>query len=158
MEKLYLDTSVVVKRYITEKGSDLAKEIYQRSDMRELDISFSMWNVGETIGVIDQYQKKGWISESQFADAVDALAGETLRLLRIEALHLLAVDSSELADTWGLVRKHHIYQGDALQLVACVRSNASALVSADKTLLEAARKEGITSANIESPREMSDIL
>lgn len=158
MPKLYLDTNVIVKRYIDEKGSELVSRIYQTSDTKELGICFSAWNVGEAIGVIDQYLRRGWISESQFGTAIGNLAGETLRLLRIDALELLPVGSSELAETWELIRRHHVYQGDALQLVTCARSKANTLVSADKMLLEIAAKEGMVTANIENPQEMSELL
>jgi predicted nucleic acid-binding protein len=157
MAKMYLDSSVIVKRYIAEKGSESVAEIYQKSDTKEIGICFSIWNIGETIGVIDQYQRRGWITEDQFTSAMGGLAGETLRLMRIEALELLPVHSSELSETWDLIRKYHIYQGDAVQIVACVRSKADKLVSADKTLLEIAKKEGIPSVNIENAGEMREL-
>ncbi len=154
MAKLYLDSSAIVKRYIAEKGSESVAEIYQKSDTKEISICFSMWNIGEAIGVIDQYQRRGWITEDQFTSAVGGLAGETLRLMRIEALELLPINSSGLSDAWDLIRRHHIYQGDAIQIVSCAASKADKLVSADKMLLEIAEKEGIRSANIEDAREM----
>ena len=158
MPKLYLDTNVIVKRYIEEKGSESVRQIFERSDTKELGICFSAWNVGEAIGVMDQYLRRGWISEKQFGSALGNLAGETLRLLRIEALELLPIGSSELAETWDLVRRHHIYQGDALQLVTCAHTKADALVSADKKLLEIAAQEGIAAANIENTKAISDLL
>jgi uncharacterized protein len=158
MARLYLDSSAIVKRYIAEKGSESVAEIYQKSDAKEIGICFSMWNIGETVGVIDQYQRRGWITEEQFTSAIGGLAGETLRLMRIEALELLPVSSSELSDTWDLIRRYHIYQADAVQVVACARSKADKLVSADKTLLEIAEKEGIPSANVENAGEMTRLL
>ena len=158
MVKLYLDSNVIVKRYIAEKGSESAAEIYQKSDTKEIGICFSIWNIGETIGVIDQYQRRGWITEDQFTSAIGGLAGETFRLMRIEALELLPVRSSELSETWDLIRRYHIYQADAVQMVACARSKADRLVSADKTLLEIADKEGIPSVNIEDAGEIMKLL
>lgn len=154
MARLYLDSNVIVKRYIAEKGSESATKIYEKSDTKEIGICFSIWNIGETIGVIDQYQRRGWITEDQFTSAMGGLAGETLRLVRIDALELLAVNSSDLSETWDLIRRYHIYQGDAVQIVACAHSKADRLVSADKMLLEIAEKEGIACANIENAQEM----
>lgn len=156
--KLYLDTNVVVKRYVTEKGSDLTREIYQMADAKEIEICFSVWNVGEAIGVIDQYLRRGWITEDQSAEAIGGLAGETIRLMKIEALQLLPLSASGLSETWHLIRKHHIYQGDALQLVTCTQSRADKLVSADKALLEVGKGEGITSVNIEGFVDLSEML
>lgn len=157
MTKLYLDSSVIVKRYVAERGSESAAKIYEESDAREIGICFSVWNIGETVGAIDQYQKRGWITDAQFNKALSGLAGETLRLMRIEALEVLAVTSSALSETWNLTRKHHIYQADALQIVSCAQSKADRFVSADKTLLEVAEQEGIASANIENTRAMAGL-
>jgi uncharacterized protein len=157
MVKLYLDSNVIVKRYIAEKGSQSVAEIYQKSDTKEIGICFSMWNIGETIGVIDQYQRRGWITEDQFTSAIGRLAGETLRLMRIETLELLPLSSSELSETWDLIRRYHICQGDAVQVVACARSKADKLISADKMLLEVAEKEGITSVNVEDAHAMGEL-
>ena len=49
-KNVYLDTSTIVKRYVEEKGSQLADDIYARAEVGALRISFSMWNVGELIG------------------------------------------------------------------------------------------------------------
>lgn len=51
--KLYLDSSVIVKRYVAEEGSEAAARIYEASDAKEMDICFSLWNVGE-LGIAEQ--------------------------------------------------------------------------------------------------------
>ena len=157
MARLYLDSNVIVKRYIAERGSESVAEIYQRSDTKEIGICFSIWNIGETVGVIDQYQRRGWITEGQFTGAISGLAGETLRLMRIEALELLPVGSSELSETWDLIRRYHIYQGDAVQIIACKSSKADKLISADKMLLDVAEKEGLPSVNVEDGHAMEEL-
>jgi uncharacterized protein len=154
LAKLYLDSSTIVKRYIEELGSESISLIYSKSDVQELTICFSIWNVGETIGVIDHYQKRGWITADECKKALSNLAGETLRLVRIEALELLNVSPMVLTETWELIRKYHIYQADAVQIVACRRSGADILISADKALLQAAEREGLTTVNIENAREV----
>lgn len=73
--------------------------------------------------------------------------------MRIESLELLPLGSSEIGDTWDLIRKYHIYQADALQLVQCLHSKADRLVSADKALLGIAQQEGLHSIDIEDPEE-----
>ncbi len=123
--------------------------IYNKSDAKELTICFSMWNIGEVIGAIDRYQRRGWITENQSSIALSNLAGETLRLTQIEALELLPLNSFALSETWDLIRKHHIYQADAVQILECKRSRADALLSADKPLLEVGENEGLATVDIE---------
>lgn len=85
MARLYLDSSAIVRRYVAERGSDSTARIYEKSEMKEITICFSIWNIDETIGVIDYYHRRGWITEDQGTRALSGLAGETIRLVRIEA-------------------------------------------------------------------------
>lgn len=158
MRKLYLDSSALVKRYVAEGGSDDVARIYAKTNAIEAVICFSVWNIGEAVGVIDQYQRRGWLTESQGLTALGNLAGETLRLSKIEALQLLPVDSAGLADTWDLVRKYHIYEADAVQIVSCKRAGAETLVSADAPLLEAAKGEGLSAVDIEDHEQVNELV
>ena len=154
MEKLYLDSSVIIKRYVEETGSESVSLIYNKSDVQELTLCFSIWNIGEVIGVIDHYQKRNWITEDQGRNARVNLASETLRLLKFEALELLNLNSAILTESWELIRKYHMYQADALQIVECRRGGADLLVSADKALLQVAEREGLTGVNVENESEV----
>ena len=149
MPSVYLDSSALAKRYVAEKGSDDMRAIYERSNSLRLSLSFSVWNIGEAIGVIDQYQRKGWLTKEQLLTALANLAGETLRLSKIEALNLVPIDQATLSDTWDLVRRHHLYQADALQIVSSKAAGAETFVSADAHLLEAAKSEGLSPVDIE---------
>lgn len=108
--------------------------------------------------MIDQYLRRGWITEDQSAAAIGGLAGETITLMKIGTLQPLPLSASGLSETWDPIRKHHIYQGDALQLVACTQSRADKLVSAEKALVEVGEKEGMTSVNIEDSVDSADML
>jgi len=153
-QKIYLDSSSIVKRYVHEKGSDSANLVYEKCDAKEVGVCFSFWNIGETLGVLDQYYQRKWITQQQHGEAIRFFAGECLRLMMLEALDTILVSSSVLSDSWELLEKHHIYHADALQIVSCKRSGADLFLSADKILLETARKEDIHSVNIENYREV----
>jgi predicted nucleic acid-binding protein len=73
LAKLYLDSSTIVKRYVEETGSESVSLLYGKSDVQELTLCFSLWNLGEVIGVIDYYQKRGWITEDQSRKALSNL-------------------------------------------------------------------------------------
>lgn len=45
MARLYLDSSTIVKRYVAERGSDSTARIYEKSEMKEITICFSIWNI-----------------------------------------------------------------------------------------------------------------
>ncbi len=150
MTKLYLDSSAIVKRYVQEKGTDSANLVYSKCDAKEHSAVFSMWNVGEVLGAIDHYRQRGLLTQQQYEVAMRNLAGESLRLISMEALEIIPVNSAAITETWRLVEKYHIYQADALQIVTCGRSKADLLVTADKMLAETAMKEDIHSVNVEN--------
>lgn len=90
-----------MKRYIRDDGSESASLVYSKCDAKELSICFSFWNIGETLGVFDQYLQRRWITQRQHDEAVRMFSGECLRLLMLDALVTFPVNSSLLSDSWG---------------------------------------------------------
>lgn len=147
--KIYLDSSAIVKRYVQEKGSDAANLVYSKCDAKDLSIYFSFWNIGEALGAFDQYRQRRWITQKQHDEAVGAFSGECLRLLMLDALITVPVNSSILSNTWEMIEKHHIYQADAIQVVSFKESGADLFLSSDELLLDVANRENIPAVNIE---------
>ena len=52
VKSVYLDSSAIVKRYVAEKGSKVIDKIYDKAENSQLKIVFSIWNIGEVIGVV----------------------------------------------------------------------------------------------------------
>jgi uncharacterized protein len=155
-QKIYLDSSAIVKRYVREKGTDSANLIFLKSDTKEISICFSFWNIGESIGVLDQYSQRNWITKQQHEQAVKSFAAECVRLLAMDALHIVPVDSFALSECWNLIEKYHIYEAESLQIVSAKRSESDLFLSADRLLLRAAEEENIECVNIESFAEVGN--
>ena len=153
-QKIYLDSSAILKRYVREKGSDSANLIYSKCDARELSIYFSFWNIGEVLGVLDQYRQRHWITHEQHDEAVKIFSGECLRLSMIDALTTIPLNSSVLADAWEIIQKYHVYEADAIQIVSFRGSEADYFLSADRSLMDVARMEKIPTIDIENPKEV----
>jgi predicted nucleic acid-binding protein len=124
-------------------------------DARELSICFSFWNIGEVLGVFDQYRRRRWITEQQHQEVVKAFSGECLRLLMLDALVIVPINSLVLAESWEIIDRRHIYQADAIQIVSIKTSNADHFLTADHSLINIARKERISAINIENSREVN---
>jgi predicted nucleic acid-binding protein len=152
-KQVYLDTSSLVKRYIAETGSEVVDRVYSESEAGRLRIAFSIWNIGEAVGVFDRYRVRGLISDEEFKRARANLISESLKLSRLEALSLLPITSWSLTGSWSLVSKHHIYVADALQITSSKEVGADLLLGADRRLLEAANAEGVKTANPELDRD-----
>ncbi|MCJ7506321.1 type II toxin-antitoxin system VapC family toxin [Candidatus Bathyarchaeota archaeon] len=146
---IYLDTSAIVKRYIGEKGSEVTDTVYERSEAGSVIAAFSVWNIGETIGVLDRYHSRKLITSNEFESALSDLVGESTKMLRLNSLLLLPVTSRAMVESWRLIMTHHIYEADALQLSSCQEAGCQLFLSADNALVQAARKEGIEAIDIE---------
>jgi predicted nucleic acid-binding protein len=142
---VYLDSSAIVKRYVEEAGSEKVCELYDSTLAGELTLSFSVWNIGEVLGVLDKYRRRGWLGDGDYAAARTMFIGETVRLLKLRLLLFVPVHVRLLASAWELVEKHHIYKADALQIVSAKHANASEMYTGDEDLRRAAAAEGVRS-------------
>lgn len=147
---VYLDTSSLVKRYIAERGSEVVDRLYGWSEAGRLRVAFSIWNIGEAVGVFDRYRVRKLISDEEFRRARADLVRESLKMSRLEELSMLPMTSLALAGSWSLVSKHHIYVADALQISTSKEAGCDLFLGADRRLLEAASAEGLKAVNVES--------
>ena len=148
MRKLYLDTSVMLKRYVTELGTETADIIFDKAETGELTITISLWNIGEALGVLDERRRKAWLTEEEFDQTLKNFAGELLKLIRLNALEVIPVSTPVLTDTWNTVMTSHIYEADALQIATCEQSKSDALITADEKLAKTSHKLGLKTYHI----------
>lgn len=141
MKTVYLDTSAIVKRYIQEAGSDVVAQVYSKAWLGDLRIAYSVWNIGEVLGVLDKYYTRGWLSRGDYELARLEFLGETVKMLKLRVLRVVPVKLALIARTWELIERYHIYQADALQIVSAREVKASEFYTADQTLCRVAREE-----------------
>ncbi|RLG52180.1 MAG: PIN domain nuclease, partial [Thermoproteota archaeon] len=58
----YLDSSVILKRYVREAGSEMVRGLYLKAYSGEATIAYSMWNIGEVLGALDRAARLGRLS------------------------------------------------------------------------------------------------
>jgi len=150
---VYLDTSTIVKRYIEEKGSELVDDVYGRAEVGSLKMSFSMWNVGELIGALDQHLSRKVISETQFRTSTRDFVAETIKLFRLGHLNIRSPTAKIFADAWHLIFSSHIYEADAIQIATARNLDCDLFLSADAELVEVAKQTDLQAANVETEAE-----
>jgi len=151
---VYLDTSSLLKRYIEEKGSEVVDKLYKESETGNIKTVFSVWNVGEALGVLDRYRRRNLLSDDEFETAIKGLISESLKMCRLDSLEILPITSISLVESWFLVLKHQIYVADALQISSSKESQCSLFLAADSKLIQIAIKEKLNAVNIETdPQE-----
>jgi len=146
---VYLDTSSLVKRYIEEEGSQVIDKVYEEAEAGRIRAAFSVWNVGETLGVLDRYHTRNLISDRDLEAALRSLASESMKMIRLNSLQVLPITSENIIESWLLVLRHHIYEADALQISSSKEAGCNLFLGADARLIQAARKEGINALNVE---------
>ena len=139
----YLDSSAIVKRYVLEEGTLEVQEAYRRALNGEALLAFSAWNVGEVLGVLDKYRRRGWLKEGDYRKARGLFVLETKRLIRLNVLRIVPVRTRLLVRSWRLVEERHVYQADALQVESAKHVRADVFMSGDERLVEIAREEGL---------------
>jgi predicted nucleic acid-binding protein len=138
---VYLDSSSLVKRYISEPGSDTLDAVYREAERGRIKIAFSIWNIGETIGVIDRKERLGKIGHQESTNVIIDLIGETRKMSMMNNLQMYPVSMEVLWRSWLLSIKHHIYVADAVQIQTAKEAKAEYLLTFDKDLMDVAEKE-----------------
>jgi len=151
--KLYLDSSVMLKRYISEPGTETTDAIFDKAETGELTITISLWNIGEALGVLDEKHRKGWLTEKEFRVTLHNFADELVKLIRLKTLEVTPILTPILTDTWELLMTHHIYEADALQITTCIHNKNDALISGDEKLVKTSNKAGIKSFHITKDKQ-----
>ncbi|HLJ81765.1 MAG TPA: type II toxin-antitoxin system VapC family toxin [Ktedonobacterales bacterium] len=147
MGTYFLDTSALVKRYVTEVGQDWVNRLFQRDAGNTLIISQA--TLAEAVAAFCAKARASDISETERDRIIALFRGEARRLCRLErvttAIYTFAGD---------LCRMHRLRAYDAVQLACAitVRDKLTSLgvtptfvtaVTADRELLSVASLEGL---------------
>ncbi|MBS7612254.1 type II toxin-antitoxin system VapC family toxin [Candidatus Bathyarchaeota archaeon] len=156
--KVYLDSSAIVKRYVSEPGSSTVDYVFDRGWIGDVSIAISIWNIGEVLGVLSERRRRKWFSEEEFMKVFENFAGETVRLLRLKVLEVIPLSTSILIEAWPLILKDHIYEADAIQIQSCIYSNSNVLLSGDEKLIEIALKTGLNAVNVKDEDKVKELV
>jgi len=143
---VYLDSSAIIKRYVKEPGSEYVRKIYLRAYTGDVVISYSLWNVGEVLGVLDRARRLGRLDEKTYTKARLRFLIETRRMAKLGIAVIVPVKSKLLRDSWVLVEKYHIYQADALQIATAKLVRSEQFITGDKDLYSVAVEEGLSAS------------
>ena len=135
----YLDTSVMVKRYVRERGS---KEILRLCDSLEV-IVISSVGYAEVVSAFCRKLREGAMT----AGVCDRLIREFNDDWRSFARMIVSDQLNEL--TAELLRKHRLRGLDAIHLASALKAHPAGgedfiFATADARLLRAARSEGLS--------------
>lgn len=139
---IYLDTSVLVKRYVEEEGSSRVDALFESAYEGGAVLATSLFNIGEAAVVFDKKARRGELvgsAEGAFA----AMLREVRALSRLGALVLVHLSTRVLVGAVDVVLRRHVYIADALQVASCRYVRCAKLYTADKRLASLAEEEGL---------------
>lgn len=159
MAVFYLDTSAVLKRYRTEKGTDIVTQLYEGATPRDVLLT-SSFTCLEVESVAARALKGRVLSQH----AYDALLGSFSSDLD-EYITLLPSSRQNIADEIGAARTYALRPADAVHLAAGKAADAFIksdegfmFVASDKELLTAAQAAGMETLNPEGENAMEALL
>lgn len=149
MTPYFFDSSALVKRYITERGTRWVATLTAPEAANSLLIARITWV--EILGALARQQREGAITAVQFMQAVQSFRYD------LDTQYQVVELTPDLAEYAGhLVRAHPLRAYDAIQLAAALRVQADlararatplTFVCADERLLVVAQSEGLRVAN-----------
>ena len=156
---VYLDTSSLVKRYLKEQGSAVMDRAYAEAERGNLILAFSIWNIGEAQGVVDQRFTRGQITKEECDETIEGMLAESTKMSLMNTLRIIPITVNVLVPSWDYIVKHHMYISDALQISSAKEAQCDLFLSADSQLIGAAQREGVKTVDVESdPQEAVESL
>ncbi len=139
-ERYYLDTSALVKRYVTEPGSSIVDRVFEKAHRGDVVVVFSYWNIGEAAVVFDKYERKLGLEARKI---FQTMLKELKMLCRARSAVIVDITPRTIREAVRLVFKYHIYIADALQVASAKKANTQKFLTGDRKLAEISEAEGL---------------
>ena len=146
---VYLDSSAIVKRYIKEAGTEIMDLVFGYAEDGHIKLFFSIWNIGEVLGIFDRYRRRKVINEDEFKEVIGRFTKEFTKLAELQYLDVVPLHTNVITDAMGIILEYHVYEADAIQIVSSRHSNCKLFLTADWKLAEVARSVGINALDVE---------
>jgi predicted nucleic acid-binding protein len=150
----YLDTSVIVKLLVREKGTEVFTN-YRKKEYVSSTLYATTFCFAEALGVLKSKYLHKEIDEEAYFTLSDVLSGFISKDNFIELVDVDISDSFIFDEVERIGKRNKLDVVDAYQIVTIKMDNSSRndlksepiLVTADSALAEAARKEGLRAWN-----------
>ena len=143
MTAFFFDTSALVKRYYSEKGTGAVDEIIETDQNR---VVISSLSIIETVSAFRRKRNRGELSEEAMNGLLSSFFQEAL-----EEFLILPLEESILQFSFELILEDDLRTLDSLQLSAALSIEPEVedltFVCADSDLVSTAQKRGLSTVN-----------
>lgn len=153
MNLFWLDASAIVKRYVSETGTPLVHELFDRVPRSRMLCLLE--GIGEVISAFVRYRNARTITADTFRQALVELRADFSHHPQVHRVH---PSPEQVSDSWYLIQIYSLNSTDAI-ILRCALDEAAelrilghdlVLVSADVRLIAAAQAEGLRTFNPET--------
>ncbi len=150
----FLDTSALVKKYMTESGSTWIETLTDSESDNQIILARVTWV--ETLSAFSRLRRENKIDPDLLTQTIQVFRTDWKRQYQVAE-----VEKSDFEKAGDLVNKHPLRAYDSIQLACALKiysafaqtaPNTYTFVSADNRLINAAQAEGL---NIENPNNHS---
>ena len=138
--RVYIDTSILVKRYVKETDTEIADAVFRQAQRGEAVICTSEINLGEAAVVFDKYSRKDGLDAR---DRLQTMLSELNTLERSSSFEIYPASSQIIRKSIEILLENHIYIVDAVQLQTCFEAEGTVFCTADRELKTVAEKIGL---------------
>lgn len=135
---LYLDTSSLVKLYVTEDGSDEVRELVEEADV----VATSVVAFPEARSALARLAREKALDETELDSAREAFLGDWDAFLKIRALKRVYTHAGELTETHGLRGFDALHLASYVEVMAQSDGEEVEFSAFDGRLSAAAEAEG----------------
>ncbi len=139
--RYYLDTSALVKRYITEPGSDMVDQVFENAWDGKDTIIISYFNIGEAATVFDKFSRR--TNTPKATKLIEEMLDEFKELHRYKTLEISDITNAIIDGSIPVLLKHHLYIVDSVQITTAKGEHTDIFLSADRRLVDATNAESI---------------
>lgn len=138
---LYCDTSALIKRYVEEEGTGLVDDLWEKSK----GIATSVVAFAESLSAFSRRHREGLLSGREYHTVVEKFKTDYGFFI------LVPIDDALNHKIETIIKKHPLRGFDAIHLASALRftkleNNGLKFACFDRNLNEAARKEGLNTA------------
>jgi predicted nucleic acid-binding protein len=135
--RIYFDTSVYVKHFKDEVGSDSVERIIQIAKKnKQLKIFMSFWTINESVTAIDtNYYQKNLVSSEKRDKIIATILDASIKYLQTYPnIVFVPITSNIVRDSISLIRSLHISADDALHVYTAMKSRCKYFIFQDHHL------------------------
>jgi predicted nucleic acid-binding protein len=150
MAVFYLDASALLKRYRTEKGTEIVDDIYDGRGAQHIILTSQLTCI-EVESVAARARKAGFLNNAQYKTLLGAFSRDLA-----EGLRLIAIGPGRLVEAAEVVREVPLRSLDAIHYTVVRRLNVMwgshpfLFVGSDRELLDACKANGINCVDPEA--------